>query len=127
MVICSGGTVGVYENTTNDFFFAAPPPVQSRLKPDEPAASLVSNEISFFPNPVKGEGTFTYNITSENVQVRLEVLDLSGRIVETLINNTVNEGDYTVTFNTEALSPGVYYYRFNTADQLKTGKIIVSK
>jgi hypothetical protein len=48
-------------------------------------------------------------------QVELQVFDVAGRLVRTLVDKSLAAGSHTIRFNTEGLGSGVYFY------QLKAG------
>ncbi len=45
--------------------------------------------------------------------VQLEIYNLRGQLVETLVNETQNPGFYSVTWDAENVASGVYYYRIS--------------
>jgi enterochelin esterase-like enzyme len=79
-----------------------------------------------YPNPFNPETeiNFTLNISSP---VILRVYDSLGSEVTTLVNNELGAGDYKASFNGNALSSGVYYYRLNTDNSAETRKMILLK
>lgn len=65
---------------------------------------------SNYPNPFNPETTICYTIPKTS-HVLLEVFDIQGRHVTTLINKKQNSGRYEVHFNSLKLSSGIYFYR----------------
>lgn len=65
-----------------------------------------------YPNPFNPETTIEFNL-AESGKVLLEVYDINGRKVSTLINNTLSAGMYKTKFNAENLVSGVYFIRYN--------------
>ncbi|NUN71261.1 MAG: carboxypeptidase regulatory-like domain-containing protein, partial [Bacteroidetes bacterium] len=63
-----------------------------------------------YPNPFNPSTEVRYQ-TSEVSHVLLTVYDVLGREVATLVNEVKPAGRYSVTFNAEKVSSGVYYYR----------------
>ncbi|MEX2656871.1 MAG: T9SS type A sorting domain-containing protein [Balneolales bacterium] len=63
-----------------------------------------------YPNPFNPATVIRYDLP-EAGEVRLEVFDLLGRRVATLVNETRPSGRYDVTFDASRLSSGVYIYR----------------
>ncbi|MCX8015431.1 MAG: T9SS type A sorting domain-containing protein, partial [candidate division WOR-3 bacterium] len=41
----------------------------------------------------------------------LQLYDISGRLVKTLVNESKQAGNYTLTFNAKTLSTGIYFVR----------------
>jgi len=73
-----------------------------------------------FPNPFNPTTQITYELPQE-ADVTLQVFDLTGRQVATLVNETVNAGSHTVNFDASNLSSGVYVYR------LQAGSVVMSR
>jgi len=59
--------------------------------------------------------------------VQLQVFDMLGRQVATLVDGTVQAGTHRVTFDASNLSSGVYIYRLHTAEHILTRKLTVLK
>jgi len=73
-----------------------------------------------YPNPFNPTTQIEYQIPNAGL-VQLEIFDILGRKVQTLVNETKEVGKYTVTFDASGLASGVYLYR------LTSGKFMVSK
>lgn len=66
--------------------------------------------IRNYPNPFTGSTTITFLTQGQHTSVT--ILDTLGRVIQTLIDQEyTGPGQYTVTFNAEKLSTGVYYAR----------------
>ena len=75
-----------------------------------------------FPNPVCSGSRIELNLV-EPAAIRLLVLDLSGRLVETLANGTFDEGSYDLSL--PSLLPGVYLLRASRGSTVETVKFLV--
>ncbi|MCC6866807.1 MAG: T9SS type A sorting domain-containing protein [Ignavibacteria bacterium] len=60
-------------------------------------------------------------------KVKLVVFDITGREVETLVNEQLKPGTYEVDFNGSKLSSGVYFYKMITDDFVETKKMVLVK
>jgi hypothetical protein len=82
-----------------------------------------------YPNPFNPYTKINYRLPGVGGQytVSLQIYDILGREVETLVNGTLESGSYSVTFNAENLPSGVYFYRLKTASFYQTKKMILSK
>jgi hypothetical protein len=84
-----------------------------------------------YPNPFNPATTITYSISSVETRhalpVRLDVYDVFGKIVTTLVNKKQNPGTYHVTFNADNLSSGVYFYRLQAGKFIQTKKLVILK
>lgn len=63
-----------------------------------------------YPNPFNPTTQIAYEI-SEPGRVILEVYNVLGERVATLVNTNQNTGNYVVGFNASSLSSGIYYYK----------------
>lgn len=63
-----------------------------------------------YPNPFNPTTTIRYELPVAS-DVKLEVFDVLGRKVATLVNARLSAGQYDVAFNASGLSSGVYFYR----------------
>jgi 5-hydroxyisourate hydrolase-like protein (transthyretin family) len=60
--------------------------------------------------------------------VQINIYDVSGRLVSTLINNEKFEpGIHSVRFNGNNLPSGMYFYRFKTESYIETRKMLLVK
>jgi hypothetical protein len=87
--------------------------------------SLLQN----YPNPFNPSTMITYNVPGVGTQyiVSLKVFDLLGREVATLVNEYKSAGTYTVMFNANHISSGVYFYQIQAGNFLQTKKMLLMK
>ena len=64
-----------------------------------------------FPNPLRKSATFQY-LLKDDSEVTIEVFDLLGRKVQTILNTNKTAGLHEETWNPDGLSSGVYMIRF---------------
>ncbi len=79
-----------------------------------------------YPNPFNPTTNIKYNVSKQS-HVALRVYDVLGRVVKTLVNDMQSPGQYTVTFNANNLASGIYFYRLEAGDFVKTKKLILMK
>lgn len=79
-----------------------------------------------YPNPFNPTTEISYELPTQS-DVRLEVFDLTGRQVATLVNDSVSAGTHTVNFNAANLSSGVYMYRLQAGSTVLTRKLTLIK
>lgn len=89
-------------------------------KPD--AIGLSQN----YPNPFNPNTQIRYSIPKATV-VKLEVYDMLGKKVATLVNERKSSGQYLVNFDASQLSSGVYIYSIQTGDLHQTKKMLLIK
>lgn len=66
-----------------------------------------------FPNPFNPSTTISYEINQAS-DVRLEVFNMLGQSVATLVNEQKSAGQYSVSFDASGFSSGFYIYRITT-------------
>jgi len=83
--------------------------------------------IQNYPNPFSLTTSIKYYLPKKS-SVILEVLDITGRTIETLVNNVESKGEHNVTYDGSALSSGIYLYRLATSTGFeKTKKMLLVK
>lgn len=83
-------------------------------------ASLGANR----PNPARDKTALTYTLP-EPSDVRIEIYNMLGQRVKTVVEATKQPGTHEVTVNTSTLSSGVYFYRLQAGSQRETRKMTV--
>jgi len=81
------------------------------------------------PNPFNPETTISYALKDAGA-VRLEIYNLKGQKVRTLVNGPQNSGNYRVVFNSrddsgKPLASGIYLYRLTTGTYSSTRKMML--
>jgi len=79
-----------------------------------------------FPNPFNPATRITYEIAAENFTT-LRIYDLSGREIQTLVNENQQPGKYQVDFQAGELSSGVYFCRLTSGENTKLIKMLLMK
>jgi lysophospholipase L1-like esterase len=77
-----------------------------------------------YPNPFNPTTSIKYYLPRKS-KVILEVLDITGSIIETIINNIESIGEHTVVFNGSGLSSGIYFYRIRASTGFMQSKKMV--
>jgi hypothetical protein len=72
-----------------------------------------------YPNPFNAETNIGY-VLAEAGNVNLSVYDISGRLVETLVDGHQEAGEHIVTWNGSNVSSGIYFYKVATSDYTAT-------
>lgn len=84
-----------------------------------------------YPNPFNPETTIKYSV-KENTPVTLEVYNVKGQKVKTLVSETKAAGDHSVVWkglddNNRAVSSGVYFFKMSAGKYSSTKKMIMMK
>ncbi|HXG00823.1 MAG TPA: T9SS type A sorting domain-containing protein [Bacteroidota bacterium] len=77
-----------------------------------------------YPNPFNPTTTIQFALPSAS-HVRLEVFNLLGQRVETLVNGFKEAGTYTLQFDASDLPTGIYFYRLQAGQFVQTRKMIL--
>ncbi|MCH7761954.1 T9SS type A sorting domain-containing protein [candidate division TA06 bacterium] len=102
------------------------------IEEDNPRFEFQSTRIELLrnhPNPFHpplGRTVIEYTLP-ESVLITLEVYDITGRLVETLVDQVQEPGVYQVEWEGKNLSSGIYFYRLQSSDFTATKKLILLK
>jgi uncharacterized protein (DUF1501 family) len=89
---------------------------------DEP--NLLENlELQSFPNPFRDLTTIRFQLP-QDAWVRLSVFDSLGSELQVLFNKRLNSGAHQIPFNGANLASGVYFYRLQVENQVKTERMV---
>lgn len=116
MVVCGVGT-------DVRAFVGAPASVAMDQDP------IVSSPVLFqnYPNPFNPSTTISYRLKAERSLVSLNVYDVLGHQVASLVNESKAAGDHTVRFDGSTLASGVYVYRLAVGRSVETRKMTILK
>jgi hypothetical protein len=79
-----------------------------------------------YPNPFNPSTKISYQIL-ESGQVTLKVYNTLGKEVMTLVNGERAAGKYTIDFNGQRLSSGIYFYSIQSGSFFETKKMMLIK
>jgi hypothetical protein len=77
-----------------------------------------------YPNPFNPTTNFGFRISDFGF-VSIKVYDLLGREVATPVNEVKSPGEYSVSWNADGLSSGVYLYRLQAGTFVQTRKMML--
>jgi hypothetical protein len=84
--------------------------------------SLLQN----YPNPFNPSTVISFQLPV-NSHVKLQVFDVNGREVATLIDGEMTAGDHTATFAPRDLAGGIYFYKITAGQFSQTRKGVLMK
>lgn len=119
-----GGNGAIYKTTTGGTVFV------NNISTEVPSSySLRQN----YPNPFNPITKIKFDIASiprwrgEGGWTSLKIYDITGREIQTLVNEKLQPGSYEVSFDGSALSSGVYFYKMTAGDYSKARRMIILK
>ena len=100
---------------------------------NEPAPS-VENDVAIgefsvaqnVPNPFNPTTTISFTISNDDF-VTLDIYNVAGQKVDTLVNDLKAAGTHSVVWDSSGLSAGVYFYTLKSGDLSKTMKMTLLK
>ena len=102
----------------------------------ESGSNTVFNELSDkvsefelhqnYPNPFNPNTVISY-VVPEYSYVELDVFDVSGRKVASLVSENQATGNYSVNFDAKGLASGIYFYRLRSTAGTDVKKMVLLK
>jgi len=92
----------------------------------EPKIPIDYQILRNYPNPFNSSTKISYEL-AETGDVTIDIFDILGRKVETLINRPQPAGRYSLTWNTTGLPSGIYFARMQIGDKKQTRKMLLLK
>lgn len=119
-----------YDGQTEDYWHLLNEPfdygvtdVASQDTGDRPEAFVLHQNR---PNPFNPTTSIEYKIPSSG-NVRLEIYNASGQLVNVLVDGWRARGSHMAVWNTEGNSSGVYFYRFRYGGHSETKRMVLVK
>ena len=112
---CSSDTLVMIAAVQASSLSAAGEPVPARF-------GLAPN----YPNPFNPSTTIVYGLASDG-HARLEVFDVSGRRVASLVDTQKEAGEHQIQWQPRGLASGVYFARFSANGQTVTQRVTLLK
>jgi len=94
-----------------------------QLSPTAPKTFLLEQN---YPNPFNPSTTIRYQLPVAS-EVKLEVYDVLGKKVATLVSERQAAGYYQYVWNANGLTSGVYFYRLQAGGFVETKKMMLVK
>ncbi|MBK7631152.1 MAG: C39 family peptidase [Ignavibacteriales bacterium] len=96
---------------------------------ENPNQAMVADDYQLlqnYPNPFNPNTNISFSIPQAGL-TKLTVYDILGNEIAVLIDDFLNSGYYTTSFNASDLSSGVYIYRIQTENFVKVKQMILLK
>ena len=90
-----------------------------------------TSDITAWPNPFNENVTIDFNLNGTS-DVTLDIYDLTGRKITTLVKGNLTKGGHRYVWNArngsgQKVPPGVYFYSLTSGSNISTGKIILTR
>jgi len=79
-----------------------------------------------YPNPFNPSTVIEYSIHATS-NVKVEVYNVLGKLITTLVNENQETGNYQVNFDASGLSSGIYYYKIQSSNFAATKIMLLLK
>ena len=79
-----------------------------------------------YPNPFNPSTTIDFSVPSESV-VNIGIYDVSGRNIQTLVNDNYQPGYYSIVWDGAGHSSGVYFVKMTSGSYTQTQKLMLVK
>jgi hypothetical protein len=114
----------VLQATKSDLFGLGPLGVEEDLEAALPTELLL---LQNYPNPFNASTRINYRLT-EAAPTKLDIFNLKGELVRSLVNEVQTPGDYQLDWDGtdaegEQVSSGLYFYRLTSGETTETQKM----
>jgi hypothetical protein len=82
--------------------------------------------LSNYPNPFNAQTNITFNLP-EASEVTLDVYNTLGQKIDTIVNDRLDAGQHTVSWDANDFSSGVYFYKLTAGENEITRKMNLLK
>jgi len=85
-----------------------------------------------YPNPFNPETTISFSVAQTSSMVNLEIYNLKGQNIKTLVNEILPAGNHSIVWNGadekgKPIASGVYLYKMRIGNYVSTKKMILMK
>jgi len=90
---------------------------------------IIPNQVSLnpnYPNPFNPSTTFSYTLPKA-MPVKISVIDVDGRMVQSLVDELMPQGFHSVNWHAGNYSSGIYYFKLETPEGIKIQKGVLLK
>ncbi len=125
----SSGTIAIYTNVAPNVFYTATEGQGLVVTSIKDKSVAVPNEFKLsqnFPNPFNPNTTIEYTLPTAE-KVKIDVFNLLGQKIETLINKQIPAGSHEIEFKALDLPSGIYLYRIKAGDFQQVKKMFLIK
>jgi len=101
------------------------------VRADDSTIPVINGISSIYPNPFNPSTKINFNL-KKNMLVKIEIFNLKGQKVKTVINSQMNAGIHNVIWNgmdsnESPVSSGIYFSRMETSEKISIKKMMLLK
>ncbi len=122
-VVATVGDSSRFANAPNTITISRLLGVGTEEEIEKPLAFSLSQN---YPNPFNPTSNIRFTLPQAN-NVRLDVYNINGQLVQTLVNSRMSAGEHTVQFDAGTLASGVYIYRIISGNFVQSKKMTLIK
>jgi Zn-dependent M28 family amino/carboxypeptidase len=101
-------------------------PTMTDVDEENPSLPSKTSLIGSYPNPFNNSANIVFNLAKAG-NVKLDIYNLSGQKIKTIVNGKVNAGIHTVTWNGDDYSSGIYFYKLSANEKEITKRMTLLK
>ena len=79
-----------------------------------------------YPNPFNSATNIKFNL-AKSTEVKLVVYDITGRAIQTLVNESFKSGTYIASFDGSTLNSGMFFYKITAGEYCETKSMMLQK
>ncbi|MCP4631565.1 MAG: T9SS type A sorting domain-containing protein [candidate division Zixibacteria bacterium] len=79
-----------------------------------------------YPNPFNATTNISFDV-AESGRINLNIYNLAGQKVETLVDGVLNAGQHSITWDASKYSSGIYFYKLNAGGKAYTKRMTLLK
>ena len=92
----------------------------------EPPPLTSTFGLTNYPNPFNPTTHISFSLC-EACNVRLDVYNIMGQTVVTLVDEYLQCGTHEIEWNASSAASGVYFYRLSAGDMIETRRMLLLK
>ena len=82
------------------------------------------DHLSSFPNPFTSSTTIAYRVETTSL-TRIDIYDVTGKLVKNLVNELKVPGEHNIKFNAEDLPAGLYFCQMRSGEIVSNTKMMI--
>jgi hypothetical protein len=102
---------------------AAPSIEEEQTEKLQPSDFLISKN---YPNPFNDQTVINYSVGGQ-ANVKIEIFDMMGKLVEVLLDENQQPGTYRITWDAQGFPSGTYFYKIKAGAYVEIKKMVLMK